>query len=56
MAAPLRLLFPSSLSLLPPGQAGDQPLLQREERQGAGAGGRAAPRGVPPRLPPLPRQ
>lgn len=40
---------------LHPGQAGDQLLLQREERQGAGAGRRPAARRLPRRLPPLPR-
>lgn len=40
---------------LHPGQAGDQLLLQREDRQGAGAGRRPAARRLPRRLPPLPR-
>lgn len=40
---------------LHPGQAGDQLLLQREERQGAGAGRRPPPHRLPRRLPPLPR-
>uniref|UniRef100_A0A8C2TGU8 N-acetylneuraminate (7)9-O-acetyltransferase n=1 Tax=Coturnix japonica TaxID=93934 RepID=A0A8C2TGU8_COTJA len=41
---------------LHPGQAGDQLLLQREERQGAGAGRRPAARRLPRRLTPLPSE